>query len=66
MAASLEAFDEDILSGRWKTPEHKEATSPAGAAEGSFSGIGHDARVSAMPLTRIDPGVLRESDPVGG
>jgi len=26
MQASLEAFDEDILSGRWKTPEFKEAT----------------------------------------
>ena len=26
MRASLEAFDEDILSGRWKTPEYKEAT----------------------------------------
>ena len=25
MQASLEAFDEDILSGRWKTPEYKEA-----------------------------------------
>ncbi len=26
MEASLEAFDADILSGRWKTPEYKEAT----------------------------------------
>ena len=26
MKASLGAFDEDILSGRWKTPEYKEAT----------------------------------------
>jgi len=26
MRASLEAFDEDILSGRWKTPEYEEAT----------------------------------------
>jgi len=26
MRASLEAFDEDILSGRWKTPEYNEAT----------------------------------------
>jgi predicted nucleic acid-binding protein len=26
MEASLEAFEEDILSGRWKTPEYKEAT----------------------------------------
>jgi predicted nucleic acid-binding protein len=26
MQASLEAFDEDILSGRWKTPEYREAT----------------------------------------
>jgi predicted nucleic acid-binding protein len=26
MEASLEAFNEDILSGRWKTPEYKEAT----------------------------------------
>ncbi len=25
MQASLDAFDEDILSGRWKTPEYKEA-----------------------------------------
>ena len=26
MEASLKAFDEDILAGRWKTPEYKEAT----------------------------------------
>jgi len=26
MKASLEAFDEDILSGRWRAPEYKEAT----------------------------------------
>jgi predicted nucleic acid-binding protein len=26
MQASLEAFDEDILSGRWQAPEYKEAT----------------------------------------
>ena len=26
MEASLKAFDEDILSGRWKTPEYNEAT----------------------------------------
>ena len=26
MQASLEAFDDDILSGRWKTPEYTEAT----------------------------------------
>ena len=26
MEASLKSFDEDILSGRWKTPEYTEAT----------------------------------------
>jgi predicted nucleic acid-binding protein len=26
MQASLEAFDEDIFAGRWRTPEYKEAT----------------------------------------
>jgi predicted nucleic acid-binding protein len=50
MQASLKAFEEDILSGRWKRPEYKEATVWRFARELSDS---HAVKVGCRTLDLI-------------